>query len=83
MSEIRHMEHPFAGEPRTGVGTPDAHVKAGGAELGGDTGDVGNPRDMLGGTPGGSYGASSRPDASTVWSPGEPSTKTKKAREGR
>lgn len=42
-------------EPRTGVGTPTESAVAGGAELGGDTGDVGTPRNEVGehGGPGG------------------------------
>lgn len=40
---VSRMRHPagVSEEPRTGVGTPDEHAQAAGAELGGDTGDVG------------------------------------------
>jgi hypothetical protein len=54
-------------EPRTGVGTPDEHVAPAGVSLGGDTGDVGTPRDTIGGDTGGAYGTSAESNASTVW----------------
>jgi len=53
--------------PRTGVGTPDEHVAPGGVSLGGDTGDVGTPRDTIGGDVGDPYGTSATPEWSTVW----------------
>jgi len=56
-----------ARSPRTGVGTPDEHVEAAGIALGGDTGDVGTPRDTIGGDIGGPYGTSVTPEWSTVW----------------
>lgn len=52
-----------AGEQRTGVGTPGAEAEAGGAALGGDTGDVGTPRNEIGGT----HGTAATPAGSTVW----------------
>ena len=48
-------------EPRTGVGTPDRHAEAAGAALGGDTGDVGTPRDTLEHDPGGTGGSHESP----------------------
>ena len=56
--------------PRTGVGTPDQHAEAAGAELGGDTGDVGTPRDEIGDSFGGTRGTSGIPEASDVVQPG-------------
>ncbi|HEY3375988.1 MAG TPA: hypothetical protein VGL77_00715 [Armatimonadota bacterium] len=58
-----------AHEPRTGVGTPDAHAVAAGAELGGDTGDVGTPGNDLECTPGGTCGTSSFPETRAGISP--------------
>jgi len=64
-SRTVHKDLPGALPPvdihRTGVGTPDNQAEAGGMELGGDTGDVGTPRDQLGGSPGGTYGTPSTP----------------------
>ncbi len=54
-------------EPRTGVGTPDDEVEAAGAELGGDTGDVGTPRDTISGDVGGTFGTTGDPEWSTIW----------------
>ena len=48
-------------EPVTGVGNPGLHPEAAGADLGGDTGDVGTPRDMLGGTPAAAMGRQANP----------------------
>ena len=56
-----------AESPRTGVGTPGPEAEAGGAALGGDTGDVGTPRDEVGGSRGGMHGTTSQPQGSTVW----------------
>lgn len=66
-------------EPRTGVGTPDEHVAPAGVALGGDTGDVGTPRNTIGQDIGGSYGASAEPEASTVWQGFDKPVKTKRA----
>ena len=57
--------------PRTGVGTPDSHAEAGGAKIGGDTGDVGTPRIDIGDSPGGTRGSSGGPEASDVVMPGK------------
>ncbi|MHB0937522.1 MAG: hypothetical protein ACYDCO_12165 [Armatimonadota bacterium] len=65
--------------PRTGVGTPDEHVAPAGVSLGGDTGDVGTPRDQLGGTTGDAYGTSSTPEWSTVWQGDDKPVKEKRA----
>ena len=54
-------------EPRTGVGTPDEHVAPAGVALGGDTGDVGTPRDTIGGDVGSPYGTSAESEGSTIW----------------
>lgn len=48
--------------PRTGVGTPDAQAQAGGAELGGDSGDVDITRNEVGGALGSAHGASGEPE---------------------
>ena len=48
--------------PRTGVGTPDGNAEAAGAALGGDTGDVGTPRDELEHEPGGTGGTHATPE---------------------
>ncbi len=40
--------------------------------LGGDTGDVGTPRDQLDGTPGGTFGTASTPEGVTAQRPPEP-----------
>ncbi len=58
--------------PRTGVGTPDSHVEAAGLALGGDTGDVGTPRDTIGGDIGGTSGTTDTPAWSTIWREGQP-----------
>jgi hypothetical protein len=53
-------------EPRTGIGTPDEYAEAGGAELGGDTGDVGTPRNEIENTLGGTAGTGYEPNTSSV-----------------
>ncbi|MHB9022799.1 MAG: hypothetical protein ACYC7E_01295 [Armatimonadota bacterium] len=57
---------PSQAEPRTGVGTPDARAEAGGAGLGGTTGDVDTPQPPIGGSVRGTAGATANPEASTV-----------------
>jgi hypothetical protein len=51
------------------VGTPDEHVEAGGAGLGGTTGDVDAPQPPIGGTIGGTAGADANSEASTLSKP--------------
>ncbi len=72
-------------EPFTGVGTPGPGAQAGGAELGGDTGDVGTPRTELGGSPGGTYGTSrtTEPSPSTRRQPGNPPAGTAREKQRR
>lgn len=65
---------------RTGVGTPDDYAEAGGMALGGDTGDVGTPRDSLGGDAGSTHGTSDVPQGSSVRRPEERTPKTGKPR---
>ncbi len=60
---------------RTGVGTPDSNAEAGGMALGGDTGDVGTPRDQLDGNPGETYGTSMNPEGASVVERSEPKRK--------
>lgn len=71
MRERRESKQPEKIAPRTGVGTPDDTAEAGGAELGGDTGDVGTPRNEAGDSPGGTAGTSGTPEGSTVVRPGQ------------
>ena len=65
--------------PRTGVGTPDEHVAPAGVSLGGDTGDVGTPRDTIGIDVGSPYGTSDRTRWSTVWQGDDKPAKKKRA----
>lgn len=67
-----------ADDPVTGVGHPGAHPEAAGAELGGDTGDVGTPRASIGGASGGTYGVSAMPDSSAMTTPNDHPTLRKR-----
>jgi len=75
-----HLPAPLAtGQPRTGVGTPDENVQPAGIALGGDTGDVGTPRDTIGGGPGDPHGSGNTPEWSTVWQGDDKPAKVKKS----
>lgn len=83
MMARKHEETPRA-QPRTGVGTPGPGAQAGGAELGGDTGDVGTPRSNVSGSPGGSGGTAHFPPRSRTGDrPGTPAEGTAGARRRR
>lgn len=62
---------PYLHEPSTGIGNTGMRGEAGGAELGGDTGDVGTPRTLLGGSPGGTHGTTANPASSSVVTPSD------------